>query len=126
MSSDADGRVIVCALLTSSVGKALAQARQAKLKPDGKSMTQKDLATAVNAKPQDVSGELMTRQLFRFVQKLIVRSPISRVAVQCRTNNCSPKSSVSSASSCVELRHSSVPLSTDRRRSKDLGGAKKK
>jgi hypothetical protein len=38
-----------------SVGKALAQARQAKLKPDGKSMTQKDLATAVNAKPQDVS-----------------------------------------------------------------------
>ncbi len=38
-----------------SVGKALAQARQAKIKPDGKSMTQKDLATAVNAKPQDVS-----------------------------------------------------------------------
>jgi len=37
------------------VGKALAQARSAKLKPDGKSMTQKDLATAVNAKPQDVS-----------------------------------------------------------------------
>ncbi|GFZ51947.1 Multiprotein-bridging factor 1 [Saitozyma sp. JCM 24511] len=38
-----------------SVGKALAQARQAKLKPDGKSMTQKDLATAVNAKPQDIA-----------------------------------------------------------------------
>ena len=38
-----------------SVGKALAQARAAKTKPDGKSMTQKDLATAVNAKPQDVS-----------------------------------------------------------------------
>jgi hypothetical protein len=37
------------------VGKALAQARAAKMKPDGKSMTQKDLATAVNAKPQDVS-----------------------------------------------------------------------
>lgn len=39
-----------------SVGKALAQARAAKLKPDGKSMTQKELATAVNAKPQDVSS----------------------------------------------------------------------
>ena len=37
------------------MGKALAQARAAKTKPDGKSMTQKDLATAVNAKPQDVS-----------------------------------------------------------------------
>ncbi|KAK1926004.1 putative multi protein-bridging factor 1 [Papiliotrema laurentii] len=38
-----------------SVGKALAQARAAKVKPDGKSMTQKDLATAVNAKPQDIA-----------------------------------------------------------------------
>ncbi|KAI9635792.1 multi protein-bridging factor 1 [Dioszegia hungarica] len=38
-----------------SVGKALAQARAAKLKPDGKSMTQKELATAVNAKPQDIA-----------------------------------------------------------------------
>jgi putative transcription factor len=37
-----------------SVGKALATARMAKIKPDGKAMTQKDLATAVNAKPQDV------------------------------------------------------------------------
>lgn len=42
-------------LTRQSVGKALAQARAAKTKPDGKSMTQKDLATAVNAKPQDVS-----------------------------------------------------------------------
>jgi hypothetical protein len=47
---------VVCADSLRSVGKALAQARQAKLKPDGKSMTQKDLATAVNAKPQDVSA----------------------------------------------------------------------
>lgn len=46
----------MCANLGVSVGKALAQARAAKTKPDGKSMTQKDLATAVNAKPQDVSG----------------------------------------------------------------------
>jgi hypothetical protein len=48
--------VVVSADSLRSVGKALAQARQAKLKPDGKSMTQKDLATAVNAKPQDVSA----------------------------------------------------------------------
>ncbi|ORX34837.1 putative multi protein-bridging factor 1 [Kockovaella imperatae] len=38
-----------------SVAKALAQARAAKTKPDGKSMTQKDLATAVNAKPSDIA-----------------------------------------------------------------------
>jgi len=38
-----------------SVVKALAQARQDKKNADGKSMTQKDLATAVNAKPSDVS-----------------------------------------------------------------------
>lgn len=37
------------------VGKALATARMAKKNADGKSMTQKELATAVNAKPQDVS-----------------------------------------------------------------------
>lgn len=55
MSFDAACRVPPCTAYT-SVGKALAQARQAKTKPDGKSMTQKDLATAVNAKPQDVSG----------------------------------------------------------------------
>lgn len=42
-------------LINHSVGKALAQARADKKKPDGKSMTQKELATAVNAKPQDVS-----------------------------------------------------------------------
>lgn len=55
MSFDAACRLPPCTAYT-SVGKALAQARQAKTKPDGKSMTQKDLATAVNAKPQDVSG----------------------------------------------------------------------
>ncbi|KAK4684816.1 putative transcription factor, partial [Tremellales sp. Uapishka_1] len=37
------------------VGKALAQARMDKKNPDGKSMTQKELATAVNAKPQDIA-----------------------------------------------------------------------
>lgn len=38
-----------------AVGKALAQARADKKNADGKSMTQKELATAVNAKPSDVS-----------------------------------------------------------------------
>ena len=46
-----------------SVGKALANARMAKMKPDGKSMTQKDLATSVNAKPQDVGQLLIRRRL---------------------------------------------------------------
>lgn len=49
--------------LTPSVGKALANARMAKMKPDGKSMTQKDLATSVNAKPQDVGQLLVRRRL---------------------------------------------------------------
>jgi putative transcription factor len=40
-----------------AVGKALAQARADKKNPDGKSMTQKELATAVNAQPKDVSYE---------------------------------------------------------------------
>ncbi|KAL7418660.1 multiprotein-bridging factor 1 [Cryptotrichosporon argae] len=39
----------------SSVGKALATARMNKKTADGKSMTQKELATAVNAKPQDIA-----------------------------------------------------------------------
>ncbi|WOO76541.1 Multiprotein-bridging factor 1 [Vanrija pseudolonga] len=38
-----------------SVGKALAAARMAKKSADGKSMTQKELATQVNAKPQDIA-----------------------------------------------------------------------
>lgn len=38
-----------------AVGKALAQARSDKKNADGKSMTQKELATAVNARPNDVS-----------------------------------------------------------------------
>jgi len=38
-----------------AVGKALAQARADKKNADGKSMTQKELATAVNAQPKDVS-----------------------------------------------------------------------
>jgi len=37
------------------VGKALAQARADKKNAEGKSMTQKELATAVNAKPSDIS-----------------------------------------------------------------------
>lgn len=37
-----------------AVGKALAQARSDKKNADGKSMTQKELATAVNARPNDV------------------------------------------------------------------------
>ena len=38
-----------------SVGKALAAARMNKKNADGKSMTQKELATQVNAKPQDIA-----------------------------------------------------------------------
>ncbi|CAK9783602.1 putative multi protein-bridging factor 1 [Cutaneotrichosporon oleaginosum] len=38
-----------------SVGKALATARMNKKNAEGKSMTQKELATAVNAKPQDIA-----------------------------------------------------------------------
>lgn len=45
-----------------SVGKALAQARADKKNPDGKSMTQKELATAVNARPSDVSRNHRQRQ----------------------------------------------------------------
>ncbi|ORY34252.1 putative multi protein-bridging factor 1 [Naematelia encephala] len=37
-----------------AVGKAVAQRRMAKIKPDGKAMTQKELATLINSKPQDI------------------------------------------------------------------------
>ena len=48
--------------MVSRVGKALAQARMDKKNAEGKSMTQKELATAVNAKPQEVN-DLATRSL---------------------------------------------------------------
>nr|GFD25063.1 multiprotein bridging factor [Tanacetum cinerariifolium] len=53
------------------VGKALAQARAAKTKPDGKSMTQKDLATAVNAKPQDVSRAVPNQALLGKIERIV-------------------------------------------------------
>lgn len=108
----------ICADLGVRVGKALAQARAAKTKPDGKSMTQKDLATAVNAKPQDVSRSgppgpdspaghgrqpPITRRITGQYRVLTdeCRSPISSLEKQCPISNSWAKSSGSSVSNCV-------------------------
>jgi hypothetical protein len=62
-----------------SVGKALAQARMAKIKPDGKAMTQKDLATSVNAKPQDVGAILSSLRIICVpILMLLVGIPVSQ------------------------------------------------
>jgi hypothetical protein len=46
-----------------SIGRAIAKGRADKKGPDGKSMTQKDLATKINEKPQVVSAFLRNRCL---------------------------------------------------------------
>jgi ribosome-binding protein aMBF1 (putative translation factor) len=51
---DLENEVKPPSLINSDVGKAIAKARMDKKNPDGKSWTQKDLATKVNEKPQVV------------------------------------------------------------------------
>ena len=55
----------------------------------------------------------------RCAQLLTARLPTSRAVEPSRTNNCSPRSSVSSVSSCEEQLRSSARPSTDPRRSKE-------
>jgi hypothetical protein len=111
-----------------SVGAAIAKGRQDKKDAEGKSMSQKDLATKINEKPSVVSGcsPLPCRLsivLFRAICRVELeltshtsllllfsqpcspstRSPTTKPAEPSPTSLCSPRSNVPSVSSCVGI-----------------------
>lgn len=89
-------------------------------------MTQKDLATAVNAKPQDVSVPPLFQPYFKTALGALrfytrtranARLPTWNPAELCQTNSFSAKLSGSLASSSVERRRLLVRRSVDPRKS---------
>ena len=86
------------------VGKALAQARTDKKDAEGKSMTQKELATAVNAKQQDVNCFALKSEWHvpEMTDCLVTRLPTWSQEKPFLISSCSGSLSVSLASNCGE------------------------